>query len=305
MTKVLIIASGNANTKSPFVLEQVNALKKKGIEFDFFQIKGKGIIGYLNNYKRLIEQIKSIGPDIVHAHYGLSGLLAVFQRKIPVVTTFHGSDINVTKNRILSKIADLLSAVSIFVSIDLAIKLNKKKPNVIPCGVDLDVFYPVDKNATRLKLGMSLHKKYLLFSSSFKNTVKNYPLAKAAIAKIPNDDIELIELKGFDRVKVALLMNAVDAVLLTSFTEGSPQFIKEAMACNTPIISTNVGDVAEIIKDIDGCYLTNNRPEDVASNIQKALKFNNKTNGRNNISRFDNSTIADKIVKLYNSILKE
>lgn len=305
MTKVLIVASGNANTKSPFVLEQVNALKKKGIEFDFFQIKGKGIIGYLNNYKRLIEQIKSIGPDIVHAHYGLSGLLAVFQRKIPVVTTFHGSDINVTKNRILSKIADLLSAVSIFVSIDLAIKLNKKKPNVIPCGVDLDVFYPVDKNATRLKLGMSLHKKYLLFSSSFKNTVKNYPLAKAAIAKIPNDDIELIELKGFDRVKVALLMNAVDAVLLTSFTEGSPQFIKEAMACNTPIISTNVGDVAEIIKDIDGCYLTNNRPEDVASNIQKALKFNNKTNGRNNISRFDNSTIADKIVKLYNSILKE
>lgn len=305
MTKVLIIASGNANTKSPFVLEQVNALKKKGIEFDFFQIKGKGIIGYLNNYKRLIEQIKSIGPDIVHAHYGLSGLLAVFQRKIPVVTTFHGSDINVTKNRLLSKIADLLSARSVFVSNDLAMKLYKKKPNVIPCGVDLDVFYPVDKNATRLKLGMSLHKKYLLFSSSFKNTVKNYPLAKAAIAKIPNDDIELIELKGFDRVKVALLMNAVDAVLLTSFTEGSPQFIKEAMACNTPIISTNVGDVAEIIKDIDGCYLTNNRPEDVASNIQKALKFNNKTNGRNNISRFDNSTIADKIVKLYNSILKE
>ena len=302
--KVLVVASGNASFISPFILDQADALIKEGVDICYFLVKGKGLLGYLKNYKKLLGEVKRFKPEIIHAHYGLSGLLCAMQRKIPVVTTFHGSDINMKKVRIFSKIADILSSKSIFVSYDLAKKLNKKEPIVIPCGIDLDVFYPINKKTARKKTGLSLQKKYLLFSSSFANLVKNYPLAKEAIIR-SGIEIELIELKGYNREEVALLMNAVDAVIMTSFTEGSPQFIKEAMACNTPIISTDVGDVAEIIKDTDGCYLTNNRPEDVASNIQKALKFNNKTNGRNNISRFDNSTIADKIVKLYNSILKE
>lgn len=305
MRKVLIVVSGNAANKSPFVLEQVNALKKLNIKFDYFQIKGKGIIGYIRNYKKLLQVIKLFEPDIVHAHYGLSGLLAVFQRKVPVVTTFHGSDINIPKNKLLSKISDVLSARSIFVSKKLAHKLHKKNPNIIACGIDLDVFYPIDKNEARKKLGLPLNKKLLLFSSSFNNTVKNYPLAREAVAKIANEDIELIELKGYKRFEVALLMNAVDAVLLTSFTEGSPQFVKEAMACNTPIISTNVGDVADIIKDTDGCFLSASNSDDVAAKIKLAFLNNIKTNGRSNISHFDNTIIANRIVKIYNSILND
>jgi glycosyltransferase involved in cell wall biosynthesis len=301
--KVLIVASGNANSISPFVLDQANALTRKGVKIDFFLIKGKGILGYINNYKLLLEKIKRFKPEIIHAHYGLSGLLSALQNKVPIVTTFHGSDINLKKIRFFSKIANKLSAESIFVSYDLARELKKIDPIVIPCGVDLDVFYPINKIAARKKIGLSLKKKYLLFSSSFNNPVKNYPLAKEAISKIEHIDLELIELKGYQRNEVALLMNSVDSVLMTSFREGSPQFIKEAMACNTPIVTTKVGDVSYIIKNTKGCYIADTDPVDVQLKIQQVLKFEKRTTGRKDIKHLDNKVIADKIIRVYNCII--
>lgn len=301
--KVLIVCSGNANYTSPFVLDQTNALKKKSVQIEFFLIKGKGLSGYIKNYKLLLNKIKEISPDLIHAHYGLSGLLCVLQRKVPVVTTFHGSDVNVRKNRLFSKIADLFSAKTIFVTKDLANKLNKRNSIIIPCGVDLDVFYPISKREARGKMNLLEDKRYVLFSSFFDNSVKNYPLAKAAVEKINNLDIELIELKEYNREEVALLMNAVDLVLLTSFTEGSPQFIKEAMACNCPIVSTDVGDVKKVVENTKGCFIGEYDAQDIKNKIVLALNFNKKTTGRNDINYFDNQIIATKIINIYQSVL--
>src|ERR1035437_3240977 len=115
--KVLIVCSGNAGYISPFVKEQANNLRKSGIEIDYFLIKGKGWIGYLFNYHAMIEKIKSYQPSIIHAHYGLSGMLAVMQRKIPVIVTFHGSDINSKGfEKGFSILAIKLSKHNIFVS---------------------------------------------------------------------------------------------------------------------------------------------------------------------------------------------
>lgn len=303
MIRVLIVASGNANYMSPFVLDQVNILKENGIEIECFLIRGKGILGYLKNYKRLVKTIKLFKPNIIHAHYGLSGLLANLQRKVPVITTFHGSDINVFSNRIISNFTDKLNLKSIFISYNLANRLNKKKPIVIPCGVDLDVFYPMNKEDARKELSLSLQGKYVLFSSSFSNSVKNYPLAKASISELADESIELIELKGYTRKEVALLMNAVDVVLLTSLNEGSPQFIKEAMSCNTAIVSVDVGDVKDVISGTDGCYLAKNNPMDISQKLKRAIQFNKKTTGRNDIIHFDNRIIVNKIIKLYHSVI--
>lgn len=301
--KVLVVASGNANYVSPFILDQAIALEEKGTRITFYLVKGRGIIGYFKNYQKLINEINRTKPDLIHAHYGLSGLLCVLQRNIPVIVTFHGSDINDSRVRIFSRIADLLSSKSIFVSQELAKKLNKRNPIVIPCGVDLEVFYPIDKVKAKKQMDFSLSKRYILFSSSFSNTVKNYPLAKEAISKLSQKNIELIELKGFKREEVAYLMNAVDLVLLTSYSEGSPQFIKEAMACNTSVVSVDVGDVSKIISKTDGCYLANYDSIDLASKIEKALIFNQKTKGRNQINEFDNKLISTKIIELYNTII--
>jgi len=209
------------------------------------------------------------------------------------------------KAKYFSKIADKLSSKSIFVSPDLAKRIDKEKPIIIPCGVDMDVFYPDDRSKARLKLGLSLNKKYLLFSSSFSNKVKNFPLAKEAVSKLFDKNVELLELKGFNRSEVALLINAVDAILLTSISEGSPQLIKEAMACNKCIISTDVGDVKEVIANTDGCYIAKSTPYDIANKIQQTFDFFEETTGRKDIEHLDNLVIVKKIINVYNMILNK
>ncbi|MFZ4725005.1 MAG: glycosyltransferase, partial [Paludibacter sp.] len=151
----------------------------------------------------------------------------------------------------------------------------------------------------RKELGLDSNEKLVLFAGAFNNTVKNPELAKTAIALLPGT--KLLELKGYSREGVALLMNAVDAVLMTSFTEGSPQFIKEAMACNCPIVSVPVGDVPEVIDNIDGCYLTTYNENDIALDIMKALKFNNRTDGRKKIVELglDAESVVIKILDIY------
>ena len=124
-------------------------------------------------------------------------------------------------------------------------------------------------------------------------------MAKKAIDLIQYENVELIELKNYSRREVNLLLNAVDLALMTSITEGSPQFIKEAMACNCPIVSTNVGDVDEVIKNTDGCYIASDNAADISVKIIQALKFGKRTNGRSQIDHFDNKIISSKIIKIY------
>jgi teichuronic acid biosynthesis glycosyltransferase TuaC len=317
--KVLVVSSGNAGQLAPFVKEQIDALSAYPIEFDYYFIVGKGIFGYLSNIVRLNKKINSYKPDIIHAHYGLSGFLALFvKRGCPLVTTFHGNDINPIHsgkflkpnlNKFLSFITSIFSNFSVFVNKELAsqIKARPGKFSVIPCQVNPVLFYPIDKPEARRQCSLLPEKKYILFSSSFDTHIKNSPLAKAASRSIK--DAELIELKGYSRKEVNLLLNACDVALLTSINEGSPQFIKEAMACNRPIVSTDVGDVRWVIGNTEGCFITGFEPADVSEKIQMALEFSlsqGSTYGRERILELGltSKEIAKKIVSVYNKIIQ-
>jgi len=305
--KVLIVCSGNS-TNIRFITDQAESLKKIGVEISFYLIKGSGIKGYLKNYSLMLQAIKEFKPDIIHAHYGLSGLLSVLQRKIPVVTTYHGSDINDKKAFQLSRMSIFLSRKNIFVSQRLKEKAQNTTGYVIPCGIDSSLFKPMDKEQSRRLMKLELNKTYILFSSSFDNKVKNYDLAKKAVESIEDKNVELLELNGYDRNEVALLFNAADVAIMTSFNEGSPQFIKEAMACNTPLVSTDVGDVSDLIHNVSGCYLTSYNDIEVGRDLATALNFaksESKTKGRFKILEkgLDEVSIANKILELYNEIL--
>lgn len=303
--KVLIVANYNTGKFSPFVIEQVDALRSLGVIIDFYGIVGKGAMGYLKNRKSLLKKINEFHPDIVHAHYGLSGLLANLQRKVPVITTFHGGDIDESKNLALSRICMILSVYSIFVSEkNINTARIKRNYSLIPCGVNSDLFVQSDKFIARKALGLLENKTYVLFSGAFDNKDKNYPLAQKAISLLP--EYILLELKGYTRQQVALLMNAVDVSLLTSFAEGSPQFIKEAMACNCPIVSVPVGDVETVISNVEGCYLSSFEVEDIAAKITEAIKLNKRTEGRRKIETLalDGKSVAENVLAIYNSILK-
>jgi len=303
--KILIVCRIHSGQISPFVLEQVNSLKLAGVEVDYFLVDKKGLVGYLKKRKDLLKKIKIYQPDIIHAHYGLSGLLANLQRRVPVVTTYLGSDINYPKILIFSKIAMLLSAHNIFVSERNRKKSGfKHKQSLIPFGVVTNLFSLIDKNKARKKLNLDLDKTLILFAGSFQNLVKNPKLAKAAVDMIPN--IELLKIGGgFTREQIALFMNAVDVALMTSFTEGSPQFIKEAMACNCPIVSVPVGDVPEMIANMEGCYISTYDPSDVAEKLKLAIDFAKRTDGRKRIIelKLDTENIAKRIIEIYMNII--
>lgn len=301
--RILICASGNSFSVSPFVHEQVGSLKKLNIQIDYFFIKGKGLIGYIKNYPLLIKKIKTGKYDLVHAHYGLSGLLASLQRLTRVIITFHGSDINMKKNFPFSMLASRLSHKNIFVHQSLPKKLKLYRNNffIIPCGINLDIFSPMDKLEARNQLGWEKGKIYILFSSQFDNPVKNVSLAKLAIENL-GLEIEFIELRGYSKQNVCLLMNAVDLLLVTSFSETGPIVVKEALACNCPIVSTDVGDVKSIIGKIDNCFITSYNPVEICQKIKMILDSNLRSNGRRFISQYNLDNIAEKINKVYKNI---
>lgn len=306
--KVLVVVSGNHGQVAPFVAEQAEALRQAGCDVELFKVEGHGASGYLRNLRRLNDAIRQFQPDVLHAHYGLCGLLCTLQHKVPVVVTYHGSDIYDSRVLPFSRIAMRCAAHNIFVSEKtkaIAVRHSSsvnKRSSVIPCGINLDDFPIVDRIEARRRMGLLSNGRYVLFAGAFDNTVKNAPLAKAACSQL--QDVTLLELKGYTRSEVALLMNAVDALLMTSLSEGSPQVIKEAMACGCPVVSVDVGDVAEMIDGTDAGIITASTAEALAAALTPFLDHPRRTNGRKVIMgrNLDNSAVAQRLITLYSSL---
>jgi teichuronic acid biosynthesis glycosyltransferase TuaC len=305
--KILVVSSGNSGKITPFIKQQSESIKELGVEVEHFLIKGHGISGYLSNYKDLIKRLKQTKFDIVHAHFGLSGALSVLQRKVPVIVTFHGCDINEAKLRIISKyLVSPLTKYNIVVNESMLKFLPANKTTLVPCGIDIEQLPLIDKMEARSRLGFNNQKKYVLFSSSFTREEKNAQLALDAMNLISDSNVELIEFKGYSYDLVKYLFAAVDVALLTSIREGSPQFVKEAMVCNCPVVTTNVGDVKWLINDTPGCFITSFETNDVAEKIKLALEFasqNRQGKARERILNLnlDNAYIAKKVVEIYNN----
>lgn len=317
--RILVVVSGNHAQVASFVTEQVEALRQAGCKVELFLVTGHGFLGYLQNLKFLTVAIHRFNPDIIHAHYGLCGLLCTLQHKVPVVVTYHGSDINNRQILPFSRLAIHRAAHNIFV----AKKLQKKCldvlvprgletfSSVIPCGVDLNIFHPIQRDIAYQTLGLDPETHYILFAGAFDNEVKNPQLAKEAIELFNSqseqkEGIHLLELKGYCRYDVALLMNAVDCLLMTSHSEGSPQVIKEALVCGCPIVSVDVGDVAEQLEIVEGCYVaTNNNPKVLAELLKKAMAYDRTNAGKQkNADCLDNRHVAKELLRVYRSVIK-
>lgn len=304
--KVLIVASNTTGRFAPFVMEQVASLSELGIEFDYFGVTRKGIIGYLRSLSALKEKVRKYHPDLIHAHYGLSGLLANLQREIPVMTTYHGSDIHSGGlSLFFSRLCMWLSVFNIYVSNRLYEMSGYRKSNYIiqPCGINLNIFCEIPKDEARKALGWDREEKYILFAGAFENPIKNSRLAQEAVKLIPQ--CRLIELKGYDRKRVNLLMNACNGLLLTSFREASPMVVKEAMACGCPIVTVDAGDAKEMIAKTEGCYLVERTPYAISEKLKEVLQRTHKTDGRNKVKTagFDLPIVASRIQEIYKNLI--
>lgn len=304
--RILFVCSKNKGWIVPFIAEQAESIRKLGHCVEFFCVEGRGVNGYIRCLFPLKKRINEFKPDIIHAHYGLCGLLANFQREIPVVTTYPGSDINDSKVRPFSIISIKLSRYNLFMGTRQMDRVKRHLNNnseILRYGIMADNFIPMDKSVAREKLGLSQDDKLVVFAGKFTNKVKNAELAKQAVALM--EGVKLMELTGcYTKQEMCYLMNSADAAIMTSHSEGSPQFIKEVMSCGCPIVSVDVGDVAEVIDGVEACYITDRDPENIASALYNAILYERKTKGRERILELGltNEQVAEKLVHIYKHI---
>lgn len=305
----------------PFITEQAEAVAVEcNCEIDYFTVKGKGLLSYFAQVKALKKKISEFEPDIIHAHYGLSGITAVLQRQVPVVITFHNGEVDTFAGNLLSSLASLLAKHTIYVAqhiYDRAFLKSKKKFSILPCGVPLEQCLITEYQEARLKLGFELNKKYILFGGAFDNLRKNYPLIKKALLLSGRNcaqyngyddygDIVCLEMKGLSRAECVLRMCACDLFALPSKSEGSPQALKEAMACNCPIIATDIADIKHLLGTLGGHYICTFEPRDVVKVLKESLAFNGRTKGRDRIEelQLSNQQVARRIYDIYRYVLK-
>lgn len=294
----------------PFIIEQGEAIRQNGVEVDYFAVEGNGFLSYFTARKALMKKIMEFQPDLIHAHYGLSGITAVLQSKVPVVTTFHNGETLSFSSNILSSLFSLRTKFMVYVAqhiYDLAYLKRKKNYVILPCGVDLHECVITDKEIARKELNFSPDKKYILFGGAFANLRKNYPLLKEGIDLLKRDDIEVLEMKGLSRLQISKILSACDLFALPTKSEGSPQALKEAMACNCPIVATDVADIKHLLGDLEGHYICSFDPKNVAEKVEQALSFNGRTKGRERIIELGltNDLVAKKLVDIYNDILNK
>lgn len=295
----------NFERNKAYVYDQYVSLKDHVDTVDVFFLKGAGISSYFKGAFELRNFLRSKTYDIVHAHYGYCGLVAGLVSPFPVVVTYHGTDLTESLSRVISCVSVRLASWNIFVSkrlFERVIPSPKSRYSILPCGVDLDVFFPKSKIQASAELGWDPKRKRVVFSSSFDNPVKNFPLAKSALDMIPDVGFDLIELKDKSRKEVALILNASDVLLLTSHSEGSPQIIKEALACGCPIVSVDVGDVRERIAGKQNCFLVKNDPEHIADALKKSLNSAERSNTPGIHKNLDNRSIIEHLSEIYHTV---
>ena len=173
--------------------------------------------------------------------------------------------------------------------------------------MNLDECVITDYSQARKELGFEDGKKYILFGGAFSNLRKNYPLLEKGINLLKRADVEVREMKGLSRSEISKLLSACDLFALPSKTEGSPQALKEAMACNCPIIATDVADIKHLLGDLQGHFLCSFEPELFAQTLGEALEFQGRTQGRNRIIELglDNSQVAQKLIAIYENICQK
>ena len=319
--RVLVLTAMYPTPEKPaagtFVREQVESLIRAGIDVEVMAFDGaRSFRNYVRAGFALRKRLKAGDVDLVHAHYGLVGLPARMQFRCPIVLTYHGSDLlgevgpdgrytfGGRLKVLLGKALGFMVTRRIIVAEVLRNRLWKA--TLIPMGVDMDLFKPQPRAEARRALGLDQERKYILFVADPDNRCKRYDVARAAagIVAAGDPETELLPVFKVPHDRVPLYMNAGNVLVLTSDHEASPCVIKEALASNLPIVSVDVGDVAERIAEVDGCFLCERTPEDVAAKLKTALAGGRSSNGRDKVRTVSLENTARLTIGVFREALR-
>lgn len=319
--KVLSIIPGpDSGTNMVFARRQIASLRKYGIEIETYHIKSRTFLPSLvKTIFEIKKKIWSFKPDLIHANYGtMTAFLAAFTNCRPLVITFHGSDVNKTPSdgiirdflgRVLSNVAALRATNLICVSRNVKNNLWWKQDivKIIPCGINIDEFNVMDKKLARRELGWEDSELVVLFNAN-NPKVKRLDIAEKTIKIVkyswPNARLHI--LRNVDPHLIPFYINASDCLLICSDSEGNPMIVREALACNLPIVGVDVGDIAEVLKDIKCTYIVEKEPNSLAMAIAEVFVCRVCSDGRKQLieKKLTEKDIAEEIYTTYKRILK-
>jgi glycosyltransferase involved in cell wall biosynthesis len=307
-----------------FVEQQIKGLRDADVVVDVLHLDRlrQGAKVYREAGTLALRHAVAHGTDLVHVMYGgaMAERVASAVRELPVVVSFCGSDLlgeplSPLKQRLFASVNVRLSHRAARRAAGVVVKaksmlpalpsgLDMRKVRVIPNGVDLDTFRPLDHNECVSKLGWDPAVFHVLFPANAGNPVKRPALARAAVeilrmARVP---VDFHPLQSVPHADVPLWLNASNVVLLTSEHEGSPNIIKEALACDRPVVSVDVGDVRERIEGIDGCYLTLPDANDIAAKLRLVCEHHGPVMARKSVMPLSLANVARELKRFYNDI---
>lgn len=302
----------------PFLVREVAALRSLGCKVDVFHYKGGFRPDrYIKALRHLRRQLHEKHYDLIHGQFGVGGILALGVPKIPLIVTFQGSDLNgihdlegrlTLRGFLLRKVSQAIATFAdevILVSEEMSRFVQFRNYHVIPGGIDFTIFKPYDKKISRQRLNIPLDRHVILFAGDKTNPIKRFHLAYQAVELLGDQyNAEILVTNGVCPDDMPYYLSAVDALLLTSSREGSPNIVKEALACNCRVVSLNVGDVQRWIGNIPGCAISNDdSPNAIAHALATAMEYSNDFNGREIIECLDIRVIARNIIKVYRQAL--
>ena len=322
----LVVTNMYPTSRAPgegaFVAAQVESLRALGVRIDVFHLArpedGRGV--YRGLSRKVREAVAAHAPDLVHVAYG--GIIAyVVTRAIrdrPVLVTYHGSDLiasgssappldalliraGVRASRRAARRASGVIVVGRNLYEALPRSLDYGRVWIVPNGVDMSRFRPLDRRECQLRLGWDPGQRHVLFPASPERPEKRFAMAEATVDVLRGRgyDVELHVLDGLLNHEVPNWVNAAHAMLLTSTHEGSPVVVKEALACNVPVVSVDVGDVRERIAGIECCFIADADPNDLADKLEHALDRDDRISARDRVADLSLESVAERVHEIY------
>jgi glycosyltransferase involved in cell wall biosynthesis len=306
-----------------FVKADADAIRRAGHEVDVYFVNGKASkLNYIGAPFGLINRLRTRKYDVIHVHHSFCAFFATMQRNIPVVWTFHEGEISseddlVRKDRWTKRLAyskgfkrSMARRVDalVVVSEHLRGALGRPDAVTIPCGVDTDRFAPMKPADARVRLGLDPDGRFVLFPSSPGRVEKRFELAREGVATYNSRSGANVELLCLDDVRhddVPLYMNACDVFLMTSAFEASPVTVREALSCNVPVVSTDVGDVRSVVDGIDGCYIIEPDAESIAGALDRALSRSAPFDGRTKMADYSQEKTVASLLSLYRRVIEK
>ncbi|HZR41866.1 MAG TPA: glycosyltransferase [Ktedonobacteraceae bacterium] len=299
-----------------FCKSQVDSLIAAGLEMDvLLPPPGPSPLRYANAAVQVFLKSLTGRYDVIHGHYGLWCLVSRLQWTTPVVAAYWGDDVlgTVQADGSYSSKSSFVAAISrkLCYWVDAVIVKSEQMKKaaggpqerifVIPNGVNFEHFHPIPRSEARTALGWDQDRYYVLFANNPDIPVKNFALAQAAVEKVRKKgvDVELIVARSVPHAQMVQYMNASNALILPSIAEGSPNVVKEAMACNVPVVATNVGDVAEVIGRTEGCSVCPHDAEELAAGLERAFAHKGPTTGRQDIQHLNSTFVAKQVIAVY------